>query len=84
MSTIRLANLTIDQAETAVASLWLRLEEFALATPRVVVEARSGPKLDVEILFTSEADATRAIGCLKRIGFAADLSNQVIASFPRR
>lgn len=71
MATIRLPELTVDEAEAALARLWTRLEEHALVTPNIVALARSGTLLELQITFASPAEAELAIAPWKAGGAAA-------------
>src|ERR1700730_78514 len=57
MSVILLSELSLADGEYAVARIWLALEEYCVASPRMAVAAHGYGLIDIYLAFGSTEDA---------------------------
>jgi hypothetical protein len=65
MSTLSLGRLSESEAEIAIANVWQLIEEYSVASPRLLVGTLPHGQLEISLVFTSARDVERIAAGLR-------------------
>jgi hypothetical protein len=66
MRYVKASNVPASEAEDLVAKIWITVEKHGLSSPKITICSKS-TRLEIELLFTSERDASLVAAELPRL-----------------